>query len=241
MRYVTTLVMRAWLATRQFNAQSVPRPTDAPRVYVAGMSSARVLIFGSGAAIGWGVVSHELALTGALARALASRSGRGADVEVVADMRITARNALSILHRVDAGAYDVVVVVLGANDAAAQTSLTRWVHGLSGILAHLAASTSSKAQLFVTGIPAIHSVPGFGHRFGIIATEHAARINQKSKELCAPLDRVTFVPLPQAERLPAGRFGDGHTYRLWATAIAEVVAPTLHSARWGAEPSRQKA
>lgn len=241
MRYLTTLVMRAWLATRQFNAQSVPRPTDAPRVYVAGMSSARVLIFGSGAAIGWGVVSHELALTGALARALASRSGRGADVEVVADMRITARNALSILHRVDAGAYDVVVVVLGANDAAAQTSLTRWVHGLSGILAHLAAGTSSKAQLFVTGIPPIHSVPGFGHRFGIIATEHAARINQKSKELCAPLDRVTFVPLPQAERLPAGRFGDGHTYRLWATAIAEVVAPTLHSARWGAEPSRQKA
>lgn len=227
--------MRVWLAARQYNSQSIPCPLDAPRVCVPGLSSTRVLIFGSGVAVGWGVTSHEISLTGALARALASRSGRGTDVEVVADPRITVRNALSVLRGLDLDAYDVIVVVLGANDAAGQTPAAKWCSSLSGVLAHLDARASARAQFFVVGIPPIRSVPGFASRLGAIATEHAVNLNQESRQRCIQLERVAFIPLPLAETRSTMRFGDGRTYRAWATAIAEVVAPTLHSARWGSD------
>ena len=201
---------------------------------VAGPSSTRVLIFGSGPAVGWGVTSHELALPGALARTLASRSGRGADVEVIADMRITVRNALSILRGIDIEPYSVIVIVLGANDAVTPTSATRWRSRLSEVLAHLAENTSRSAQLFVTGVPPIRSVPGFDSRFGAVAEEHATLLNRESAELCASRKAAAFVPLPAVDGRSANRYGDGRTYRQWATAIAEIIAPSLHSARWGA-------
>jgi lysophospholipase L1-like esterase len=230
-------MMRVWLAMRQYNSQSLPRPLDAPRVCVPGVSSTRVLIFGSGVAVGWGVTSHELALPGALARALTSRSGRGADVEVHADMRITARNALSVLRGLEVEAYDVIIVVLGANDAVAQTALGRWWDGLSAILEHLESRSARRTQLFVAGIPPIIQVPGFGGTVGAIATEHARKINQETRRLCEQWGRATFLPLPLAEGRTAERFGDGRTYRTWAAAMAEIIAPLLHSARWGAHGS----
>jgi lysophospholipase L1-like esterase len=229
--------MRVWLAVRQYNIQSLPRPLDAPRVCVPGVSSTRVLIFGSGVAVGWGVTSHELALPGALARALTSRSGRGADVEVHADMRITARNALSVLRGLDVESYDVIVVVLGANDAVAQTALERWWNGLSAILEHLESRSAQRTQLFVAGIPPIALVPGFGGTVGAIAAAHAEKINRATQRLCEQWGRATFLPLPLAEGRTADRFGDGRTYRTWAVAMAEVIAPLLHSARWGRHDS----
>ncbi len=233
MRFLRAVAMRMWLAVRQYNSQSLPRPLDAPRVYVPGLSSTRVLIFGSGPAVGWGVATHELALTGSLARALASRSGRGADVETYADMRITVRNALSILRSLDLAAYDVIVLVLGVNDAAAQTPLALWRNSLHAVLRHLDAHAARRARFFVTGVPPIQHVPGFAGRFGAIVTARAELVNRESGQLCEERDRTSYIPLPLAEGRSAERFGDGRTYRAWAAAIADVIAPTLHAARWG--------
>ncbi|MEO7124379.1 MAG: GDSL-type esterase/lipase family protein [Lacisediminihabitans sp.] len=192
-----------------------------------------MLIFGSGVAVGWGVTSHEIALPGALARALALRSGRGADVEIHADMRITSQNALSVLRGLDVSAYDVIILVLGANDAIRQTPLVKWRTGISTVLAHLEAHASVRAQFFVVGIPPIRSIPGFAGTFGGIATQHAADLNRESQQHCVSVARAEFIPLLAAEGQSSQRYRDGRTYRCWAMAIAEVVAPTLHIARWG--------
>lgn len=233
MRFMIALMMRVWLLIQQYNSQTIPRPLDAPRACIAGFSTDRVLIFGSGPAVGWGVISHEIALPGSFARALSSRSGRGADVEAVAGMRINAANALSALRRVDVDLYDVIVVVLGANDAVPLTPLPKWQARLSELLSHLGENSSPAAQIFVTGVPPIRSVPGFGTRLGSIAQDHAARMNLVTAELCESSPRATFVPLPAVEELPSARYRDGRTYRHWANVIAEVVAPQLHSVRWG--------
>lgn len=166
-RFVLAPVMVIWLISQRTSAQSIPRPTDAPHAHAAGFNSDRVLIFGCGPAVG--VVSHEIALPGSLARALSARTGRGTDVDVVADMRINAGSARNWLRRIAVRRYDTIIVMLGANDALPLTPLLRWRTRLSSVLAHLRESTSPDARIFVAGVPPIQSVPGFESRLGVIA------------------------------------------------------------------------
>jgi hypothetical protein len=122
--------------------------------------------------------------------------------------------------------------VLGANDAVGQTPLAKWNSSLSDVLEHLGEHASVRAQIFVVGIVPIRSVPGFASRFGTYASEHAKSLNAATIQRCTEYERVAFVPLPAADANTEVRFGDGRTYRGWAAVIADVIAPTLHSARW---------
>ncbi len=228
-----TLLMRAWLATQQFDSQSIPQPIDAPRARADGFGCDRVLILGSGPAVGWGVTSHEIALPGSFARALSSQTRHGTDVDLVADMKITVGNVLKTFHRVALDRYDVIVLVLGANDAVSIVPLRLWRERLSKALSYLEESTPTSTRIFVTGVPPIRSVPGFTSRFGAIAENHGAQMNHITAELCESFTRTAYVPLSRVGELPQSRFGDGRTYRAWAAEIADVVAPRLYQARWG--------
>jgi len=226
------LFMRAWLLSQQLNSQSIPQPTDSPRARVDGFGCDRVLIVGSGPAVGWGVTSHEIALPGSLARALASQTRRGTDVDLVADMRINIGNLARVLRRIAPERYDVIVLVLGANDAVSLTPLSRWRERLSATLSMLESCTQAPTRIVVTGIPPIRSVPGFRSRLGALAENHGTRMNLITAELCGALARTAFAPLSGIGELPRSRFGDGRTYRVWAAEIADVVAPRLSQARW---------
>ena len=65
--------------------QGLARPADSPQAFVAGRSSLRVLLAGSGPVVGWGVGSHDLGLPGAVARAVAATTGRGVGGDVAAE------------------------------------------------------------------------------------------------------------------------------------------------------------
>ena len=225
-RLVSVPVMMIWLISQRSNLQSIPRPTDAPHAHAAGFNSDRVLIFGSGPAVGWGVVSHEIALPGSLARALSARTGRGTDVDVVADMRINVGNALASLRLLQANRYDAIVLVLGANDAVRLRTLAQWLKLLASVLSHLH-QDAPHTRIFVAGVPPIQSVPGFKTRLGAMAQNHAEQMNLVTADLCASLPRITFVPLSAAKQLPAHVRPDGRTYRYWASEIADVAARQL--------------
>lgn len=222
-------VMRLWLASQRYTNQTTPRPTDAPYARAGGADSHRVLIFGSGAALGWGVISHEIALPGSLARALSSRTGRGSEIEVVAAMRINAGNAGSALRHVQSARFDAIVVALGPNDALALTALRRWKSGMSGVLALLDRQTAPHARIIVTSVPPIRSLPGFATRLGAVAQVHAAQMNRTTEYLCRTAPRATFVGLSAARDLPPGVRADGRTYRSWANEIADALAPQLEA------------
>ncbi|MDQ1569996.1 MAG: hypothetical protein QOF79_670, partial [Actinomycetota bacterium] len=113
LRWILAPVTRCWLALQQSKGQSAPRPRDAPEATVAGPDADRVLIFGSGPAVGWAVLTHAIALPGSLARAMSWRTGRGAMINLVADMRINVSNGGSVLRTIDTSRFDAVVVVLG--------------------------------------------------------------------------------------------------------------------------------
>lgn len=231
-RLLAALLMRCWLAYQQANNnQWTPRPRDAPKASAAGPDADRVLIFGSGPAVGWGVLTNEIALPGSLARALTCRTGRGTIIELVADMRITVSNALPMLRAIDTSRFDVIVVVLGSNDAAKLMPLPTWHNRLFAVLSGLHQKSSRPSRTFVTGIPPIESVPGFNTRLGTIVATHSLRMNNVTARLCGVSVNATYVPLPAVVATNALGVRDGQTYRKWANAIADIIAPQLDDDR----------
>jgi lysophospholipase L1-like esterase len=231
-RLLLALFMRCWLAYQQAdNNQWSPRPRDATTISTAGPDPDRVLIFGSGPAVGWGVLTNEIALPGSLARALTRRTRCGTQIELVADMRITVINALPMLRAIDTSRFDVIVLVLGANDAAKLMPLQTWQSRLFAVLSALHQKSSSPSRIFVTGIPPIDSVPGFKSRVGMIVAAHARQMNTITARMCNSALNATYVPLSTVEPTNALGVRDGQTYRKWADAIADVIAPQLDQVR----------
>jgi lysophospholipase L1-like esterase len=221
---------RCWLAEQQANSQA-PRPRDASEAYAAGPGADRVLIFGSGPAVGWGVLTNEIALPGSLARALRGRTGHGTKIELVADMEIAVSNALPMLRAIDLSRFDAIVVVLGANDAVRLMRLRTWRKRLAAVLGGVR-QTLGQPRAFVTGIPPIDFIPGFETRLGKIIATHALQMNSVTARLCGTVN-ATYIPLPGIE--PENELGvrDGQTYRKWADAIADIIAPQLDDLKKG--------
>jgi lysophospholipase L1-like esterase len=190
-----------------------------------------VLIFGGGPAVGWGVLSHEIALPGALGRALSRRTGRGADVHVVAVPRLKVGSAANELSRIKLHRYDALVVTLGVNDAGALTSLASWRRDLTSTLRIIARQSSPVSRIFVAGVHPIRSIPVYNSPLGSIADAHARKLNTISAEVCTLMQRATYVPLSAPEDGSDLRFRDAMSYRHWGEELAERMAPQLDAER----------
>jgi len=223
-----SLAMRYWTSWEPSTA-GTPRPTDAPRGHAPGHDPDRILLLGSGPAAGWGVASHEVALPGTLAREVAAHTRRGADVELVSRVDMTARDAEHDLVGRDLATYDAIVVVLGVNDALRLTSPRAWRASMSQLLSTLLESASGDAGIVVVGIQPITSIPAFRTRRGTIAGRHGVRLNSETQAICERDPRITFVPLPPQSPSPPGedRHRSTQQYQEWARIIAEPIAPQL--------------
>lgn len=209
---------------------SVPRPDDAPSAHSPGVDPDRVLIFGNGAAVGWGVRSHDLAIPGQLARQLSALTGRGVDADLVADPLITIQDAISHLPVDRVATYDAVVVIIGFSDALRMTSARRWERDMAALLARLIELRSAGAEIVVQAIHPPSSIKYFSFHEAGPADEHAEILNAITRDLCEELPGVRFSAVrPHA---PAGRESEGHLaaaelFRLIAASIATPLAPLL--------------
>ena len=226
-RWVGAPVLRAWVASKTGEVNRLPRPRDAPESHSIGFNSDRVLIFGGGPAVGWGVVSHEIALTGALGRALSRRTGRGADVYVLAVPRLKVGSAADELSGIKLQRFDALVVTLGVNDAGALTPLASWRRDLAGTLHTIARQSSPDSRIFVAGVHPIRSIPVYNSPLGSIADAHARKMNSISAAICTLMPRVTYVSLTAPEASSALRFRDAMSYRHWGEELADSMAPQL--------------
>ncbi|ROQ38648.1 GAF domain-containing protein [Frondihabitans sp. PhB188] len=212
---------------------SMPRPDDAPRAHAPGIDPDRILVFGNGAAVGWGVRSHDLALPGQLARKISAHTGRGVDVDAVADPKLTIESAASALPTERLGIYDAIVVILGVSDALRLVSPTRWKRGLAELLDTIQAHAHENAEILVVGIHRPSSIPAFSVREGGIVDRHAAQLDRVSRHLCEERERIHFVVPPELPVFdgPAHGTGAGSRaaagFRLWAAAHADLLAPLL--------------
>ncbi|MGO4536481.1 GAF domain-containing protein [Leifsonia sp. 2MCAF36] len=204
-------------------------PTNGWSVHAAGADSDRVLIFGSGVAVGFGVLSQDLALAGHLARALSARTRRGTDVDVVADASLTAQNALPRLKSIVLERYDAVIVVLGTTESLELASVSGWRQHLRELLDQLLDAGSF--DVVVAGIPSLRSIGTYGTLLGLMGDRHSKRCNRASAELCAGMRHTTFVGLSPALSNPDGTGRAVENYRMWALEIAEHTAPLLDLSR----------
>ena len=221
--------MRAWVLWTEPRVRQLLRPTDAPHSSVPGENPDRVLIFGAGPAVGWGVLSHDLALPGSLARELAKRTGRGAAVDVVSDRWLLAHSAREELESLKLSSYDAVVIMLGVDDARTLLPLKSWRRDISALLELAQVATKPGTPVFIAGIHPIRSIPVFDCLLGGIADRHAATMNAVTAEVSASRKQVTFVPWAAATCPPENRFRDAPSYKCWAETLAERIVPRLRA------------
>ncbi len=109
----------------------------------------RCWCLGSGVLTGWGLQSHEAGLPGAVADALAARSGRGVDLTVIADPELTSDRALKALPGLRLRRFDALVVVLGEDPAAQLLRPADWKRRATGLLAALVSHVDTGRRVFV--------------------------------------------------------------------------------------------
>lgn len=226
-RWALAPVLQAWVASKSDEVERLPRPRDEPAWHSPGPDPDRVLIFGGGPAVGWGVLSHEIGLTGSLGRALSRRTHRGADIYARPLPRLKMGGALAEFGKVRLKDYDAVVVTLGVNDAGALTPTSAWERGLSALIATIVDRTSPNIEIFVAGVHPVRSIPLYDSLPGSIAQAHARRMNATSSRVCERVGNATFIPLTAPEPCEPVRFRDSRSYRHWAEELAESMSPRL--------------
>ena len=222
-------LLRLWRARVSTRLELVPRPDDEPHTSAPGPNSDRILVFGGGLAVGWGVTTHGLALPGFLARALTSLTGRGTDVDIVASPDKRLKNALRELEALPLWRYDAIVIVLGVNEALELASLKKWRRNLSAILSTVAQTVG--VPVVMAGIQTIRSIPIYDSAFGGIADAQASALNRVSAEVCAEASQSIFVPLSDLAFPPSDRHRVPGDYAESARMLATAMLPALDARR----------
>ena len=224
-------VVRAWVRLRRNALDYVPRPDGLAQAHSGGHNADRILLFGSGIVVGWGVATHDIGLAGSLAREITRRTGRAVDIEVVADPQLSVTNAITRLRELNLHRYDAMVICVGVNDALRLISVSEWSRRLVALVDYIGERSSPGTPLFLVGVQPIRSIPTYDSWLGSIANAQAMRMNVVTRELSAARTTVAFVPITSPISTTPTRFRDGRSYGHWASEIADVAAPLLPLSR----------
>ena len=219
-------IMRAWYAITLFR-DVVPKPRDEPWAHTGEPTADRVLLIGNGPCHGWGVVTHQLALTGQLSRALRRTTLRPGDVDYVGDEAMNMQSSVAWLGERDLGGYDVAVVVIGISDAVRLTPLPVWEASLRRLLDKLGSDLRQDARIVVAGMQNVRSVTSYNKLLGRVAELHRRRLNARTRAVVAEYERVDYFALTAPRTDSARDRGSADEYREWAELIAAEVAPAL--------------
>jgi GAF domain-containing protein len=183
----------------------------------------RVLLAGSGPAAGWGVGSNDLALPGALARALGATTGRGAVVDVLPHPSGGVRWLRHALAGAELGRYDAVVLSATVADALRVADPERWGRRVESLLRLAGGGGRTVVWL---GAQPIRSIPPYATADGELAERHAERLNAVARAACHASGAV-FLPMPAPPAPEAGRHRGPADYLFWARHIADALAPAV--------------
>lgn len=186
----------------------------------------RVSVVGESTAAGCGAPNHDEAFVGALARALAARTGRPVAWEVVGHPGATARRIRHrLVPRLEQEA-DLVVVLAGVNDVLTGRRPREWADDLTAIVTELGAGAR---QVVVPGLPSFPELPSLPPALGRYLGERAAAIDRASQLVCGSAPAATWFR--SAGTLATGPWffaRDGFHpssagYRAWAERTADAV------------------
>ncbi len=212
------------------------RPLGPARAVADGPQPRRILLIGGGAAVGRGFTSHDLALPGAIARALRARTGRGAVVDIIADPELTAVGLTAVLGTVELALYDAVITTVGDIDALRGIAPRDWrdrVRSAMGIWQH---RVTDGRVLLMVAIPSLRDEPAVGLAHGRVIDAFTSGLNAITEEAAEEHSGVRTTLLPEAQRV-AGRVSP-ETVELWGAQLADELLEHLPARRLGAaQPS----
>lgn len=226
----TAAVMRAAVALTEALLPRTPTPHDSPQARAMGPHTLRVLLVGSGPAVGRGVSSHELALPGAFARTLASTAGRGVIVDVVSDGDMTVLTVPAAIRHLHLDRYDAVILTLGTNEALRLMPPFRWATALAGLLAGLESAMKPGGRVYFTALRPMRTVAQFDSIIGTIADRHAHCLNAIARTLCDGWPGRFSLPPLSAPAEPCGttdRYRTADQYAVWARELVTQTQSTL--------------
>jgi len=220
--------LRAWYAFKQLRLRTQPRPTDVPAIRTGDPVADRILVVGNGPSQGWGVLTHQLALTGQLAEAISEHTSRACDADLVGAESMNVQSALAWIGDRDLSDIDAVVLVIGTNDALRLTPVHIWEQELFELLAGIETRVRRETVVTLAGIPPIAPYGAYKGTIARLTDRHRERLNIATRRI-ADARRVGYVellaPAASIDEAPAA------VYRELAHRLADEVAPRLSAAR----------
>lgn len=231
----TLAPLLAWQGHRVRRAALRLPEASGPRDGVAGGPGdpgLRLLVVGDSSAAGVGVRTQDQALAALLAAALSPRLGRPVAWHLRATTGHRAADALQALRAGQAmPPADVLLAVLGVNDAAAMTPAGPWLKTLDTLHA-CAAERAGVRQTWHTGLPPMGRFPLLPQPLRWVMGQEAARLDRAlARHLEGRADRrlASLPPAPTGPLPPGWMAEDGfhpgpEGYRRWAEALADQMA-----------------
>jgi lysophospholipase L1-like esterase len=227
----------AWVVSRARQDGALAFPSDPPISHGSGPDPDRILILGGLNVRGMGVASYDLALSGHLARQLASATGRGADIETRGIPRFDARIAAEVLRDENLPRFDAVLLMLGMADVISMRPMPMYQADLRALLDIVRTVKTPAQTVLIAGVPQFMrgmDVPAF------VADRMERRIirqNAATKRLCEESGVAEYVEFsPERAGIDTGRDAAA-VYESWANALAPALELVLDEVAGALEPS----
>jgi len=186
----------------------------------------RLAVVGESTAAGCGADTHDEAFPGALARELATRTGRPVSWDVVGQYGATSRRIRHRLLPQLGENYDLAVLLAGANDVLGRRRPSDWADDLAAVVNDLAARAE---QVVVVGLPPFAAFPSLPWPLSDYLAGEAAELDAVAAQVCADHSRTTWVSSTGVLQMGPNFFArDGfhpssYGYGQWAEVVAQKL------------------
>lgn len=213
---------------------TTPRLPDASAPFTGqiagGNSQIRLVVLGESTVAGVGVDTHEQAITGQIAHALAQKTGCGVQWQALGGNGYSAQEAHDefVPQLTDHNA-DIVVLMLGVNNTNRLHSPRRWSDELTSLIDAIRERLPN-VPIVISAVPPIRDFPVLPQPLRRFLGERAQALDEATGILVAPMNDVIHVPFPPnmtvtpeyfcADKLHPSAKG----YTVWGEYLAEAIA-----------------
>lgn len=217
---------RLWLRNSRASWRLLPTPESRTVSHSTGPNVDRILLVGSGIAVGYGVRTGDLALGGQLSRKVPGLTSRGASVETVTRSTMRVSGCAAILAGLDLTRYDALILALGTDEALNLVVASKFAERLESLFAWLDVHSPAGLAVLFVGIPDIPTIMDVPRAVSGAISHQCRILNNELKLACGTHALITYAPFrpPRADLL---KEGDRHLYAIWAEILAPAVARVL--------------
>lgn len=217
----------AWVRSIVARDAELAVPTGSPIVHGSGPDPDRILVLGSPVVQGIGVTSYDLSFAGHLARKLAARTGRGADVEVHGIDRFDALIAAKAIQDENLSRFDLVLILGGVTEIVTLQPIAQYRRNLGHLLDAIARTGEPPIPVLIAGVAPFLQDMGVPRFVAAWMDKRIERQNAATRELCLATGVAEYVPFaPAHPGIRAGKDTSG-AYETWAVDLVPAVARVL--------------